>query len=89
MKGPLIIARLGPLTREVKRIADALETLLLYQYGYRTRTMPVPKSGGPPPEVLYADSRSAAIRELQRIYTGDPSFDPDNLEDAAEEGEAE
>ena len=81
--------RLRPIERELKRVADALETLLLLQYNYRSTPLTKAERGGPEPGVTYSDEHAKAIAELRHWFTKDPSLDPANLEDLADEGDTE
>ena len=69
MKIPgLTIARLNPLTIELRRIADALEIIVRESYGIR---MTAPKVSGTPADerdVLYSSDKEHFKQELLDIY---------------------
>jgi hypothetical protein len=49
---------------ELRRIADALEGILLHGYGVRTTPVDKSELRGEPPDVTYSDDESTARREL-------------------------
>jgi len=71
-KVPLVnITRLRQVEKQLDRIATALETLLLFQFGYHTRPAKADIGGGAP-DVSYSTDESSAIQELQEAKRGRP-----------------
>lgn len=59
------IARLEPLVKQLTRIADALDEIVLREYGIAMR--PTPKPDKDESDVLYGDEEKYAIQEARDL----------------------
>ncbi len=77
--------RVGPIVKQLTRIADALEIIVREQYGIRMTT---PKASGPPSteeDVLYSTDSEHFKQELLDVYDHKPLDRPIGDEEDNEE----
>jgi len=76
----LTIAKLGPLVEQAKRIADALEIIVKYEYGYTLQPTPKPE-GKDESDVLYTTDEGTLRQELQDFVENRKRSDVVDVED--------
>lgn len=76
----LTIAKLDPLTKELRRIADCLEVLIYQQYGIPMTPTPKPE-GGDESDVLYTTDDQNLRQELQDFMDNKKRSDVVDVED--------
>lgn len=69
----LTIAKLDPVTKELRRIADALEIIVKYEYGYTLTPTPAPGDDGS--DVSYTTDEQRMKQELQDMVELRPQSD--------------
>ena len=76
----LTIAKLDPVTKELRRIADALEIIVKYEYGYTLQPTPKPE-GKDESDVLYTTDEGTLRQELQDFVENRKRSDVVDVED--------
>ena len=83
MLNDLTIAKLGPAVAQLKRIADALEIIVKYEYGYTLQPTPKPE-GKDESDVLYTTDEGTLRQELQDFVENRKRSDVVDVEDYPE-----